>query len=174
MPDLSRWYAARQHMVDAVRADLYGSATDEYLTEEPLERYIVGVLHPRSQPGEADGGGVIEDANETPEVASGTAPDADYDPGVAFAHLRYPSTIGLTFGLHARTTALAVEVSADVYEPCEDTPLNADTHDVATRQHLVGSVGGGVFPSGQSTSSSTSPPVPARRTPSRTDLSCGR
>lgn len=133
MPDLSRWYAARQHMVDAVRADLYGSATDEYLTEEPLERYIVGVLHPRSQPGEADGGGVIEDANETPEVASGTAPDADYDPGVAFAHLRYPSTIGLTFGLHARTTALAVEVSADVYEPCEDTPLNADTHDVATR-----------------------------------------
>lgn len=114
MADLDPWYAAREHMVASVRADLYGSAEDEILNEEPLERFIVGILHPRASAG-VDA--TVEDANETPEVESGAAPDADYDPGVAFAHLRYPSTIGMTFGLGESTRALSVDVSADRYEP---------------------------------------------------------
>ncbi|GAA2199974.1 helicase-related protein [Sinomonas flava] len=130
MSDLSPWYTARQHMVDAVREDLYGSVDDEYLTEEPLERFIVGILHPRNGAGSD---AAIEDANETPEIEAGTAIDADYDPGVSFAHLRYPSTIGLTFGLAATTAALTVELSADRYEPDEDDDGEAATHGVATR-----------------------------------------
>lgn len=114
MPDFSPWYAARQHMVDSVRRDLYGSPEDEYLSEAPLERYIVGILHPIA------GGAVsgeIEDANETPEQEAGVAFDAEYDPGVSFAHLRYPSTIGLTFGLSSATEEILVEVAADRYLP---------------------------------------------------------
>lgn len=127
MSSLNPWYIARQHMVDAVRADLYGSGNDEYLAEEPLERYIVGILHPRS------GVNAIEDANETPDVEAGTAIDADYDPGVSFAHLRYPSTIGLTFGLTVETAALAVELSADRYEPDSGAEDESDTRTIATR-----------------------------------------
>lgn len=124
MTDLGPWYDARDHMVDAVRADLYGGPDDEVLNEEPLERFIVGILHPIAGAGVSAS---IEDANETPEVEAGTAPDADYDPGVSFAHLRYPSTIGLTFGLAATTRALQVTVSADRYEPDESAePENGE------------------------------------------------
>jgi len=134
MPDLAAWYEAREHMVGAVQADLYGSAEDEMLTEEPLERFIVGILHPLSSPGTDV---AIEDANDTPEVESGAAPDADFDPGVSFAHLRYPSTIGLTFGLRSTTRALVVEVSTDRYEPDEpvsDPPSPATATRARTRR----------------------------------------
>lgn len=130
MADLGPWYRAREHMVASVRADLYGSAADEVLNEEPLERFIVGILHPRASAGSA---AAVEDANDTPDVESGAAPDAEYDPGVAFAHLRYPSTIGLTFGLEESTRALRVTVSADRYEPAETENGGERTDGTATR-----------------------------------------
>jgi len=130
MSDLDVWYEAREHMVDAVRADLYGSSGDEFLNEEPLERFIVGILHPLSGPGRDP---AIEDANDTSEVEAGAAPDADYDPGVSFAHLRYPSTIGLTIGLRADTRNLLVRVSADRYEPDESAGSDPTDEAAATR-----------------------------------------
>ncbi|MFF0903447.1 UNVERIFIED_CONTAM: helicase-related protein [Kocuria sp. CPCC 205316] len=95
-------------------ADLYGSADDELLTEDPLERYIVGILHPRTSDGAQ---ATVEVADETPDDEAGAAPDADYDPGVSFANLRYPSTMGMTFGLTKSTAQIAVEIEVDRYEP---------------------------------------------------------
>lgn len=130
MADLGPWYRARQHMVDAVVADLYGSAADELLTEEPLERFVVGILHPQAMGGGQEG---VELADETPEGEQGAAPDADYDPGVSFAHLRYPSTIGMTVGLTAPTPRLVVRVSADRYEPAPTTETTAADDRTVTR-----------------------------------------
>lgn len=46
--DLSPWYEARELVVGALIADLHGSSTDAEITERPLRRFIVGILHPRS------------------------------------------------------------------------------------------------------------------------------
>ncbi|QAY63512.1 helicase [Xylanimonas allomyrinae] len=130
MTDLTPWYTARDQMVDAVRADLYGGADDEVLGEEPLERFIVGILYPQASVGvDAE----IQDANEVPEAEQGAAPDAEYDPGVSFAHLRYPSTIGLTFGVSESTTSVRVLVAADRYEPDEPTGTADDPEGPETR-----------------------------------------
>lgn len=137
MTDLAPWYLAREHMVDAVRADLYGGLDDDVLGEEPLERFIVGILHPQSSVG---AGSAIEDPNETPEVEVGATPDADYDPGVSFAHLRYPSTIGLTFGLSYATTTITVEISADRYEP-DTTASEAEGADRPETRALTKRIG---------------------------------
>lgn len=132
---LRPWYRARDHMVDAVVADLYGSADDALLQEEPLERYIVGILHPRAANGTQES---VEVADETPDDEAGTAVDADYDPGVSFANLRYPSTIGLTFGLTEATRQITVELEADRYTPAtgvEDDDGTPDGAEVASRGH---------------------------------------
>lgn len=103
-------------MVDAVVADLYGTSDDEIINEAPLERYIVGILHPQRMNG---GQQTAELADEEPDGES-TAPDTGYDPGVSVAHLRYPSTIGLTFGVTETTPRVLVGVSADRYAPLPD------------------------------------------------------
>lgn len=115
MSKLDPWYEARALMVEAVVTDLYGSSGDEELTEPPLDRFVVGILHPTA------GGGLepAELANEQPDGEAGTAPDADFDPGVSLTHMRYPSTIGMTFGVAAATQRLVIEVEADRYEPVE-------------------------------------------------------
>ena len=130
MTDLSPWYAAREHMVDVVRKDLYGGPEDDILDEEPLERFIVGILHPSA--GTASNT-IIEGANEDPEAETGTEPDAEYDPGVSFAHLRYPSSMGLTFGVTSMTRTLLITASADRYEPDETSAPEPQPSVVGTR-----------------------------------------
>lgn len=133
MGDLTPWYQAREKMVEAVVADLHGSTRDELLNEEPLERFIVGILYPQ-----ASGGGgetALEVADEVPEGEAGTAPDADYDPGVSFAHLRYPSTMGLTCGLTSSATRLVVKVEADRYVPVAGSSEPVVDETVASRAH---------------------------------------
>ncbi|MEV0287213.1 helicase-related protein [Kribbella sp. NPDC050820] len=133
MTDLAPWYEARDRMVEAVVTDLYGGADDETLSEEPLERYIVGILHPRSATGSQD---IVEVGNEIPDEEGGTAPDSDFDPGVSFAHLRYPSTIGLTFGLTEATRQIKVVIEADRYEPDDRNEAAETSSDsVASRVH---------------------------------------
>lgn len=131
MSMLDPWYEARKRMVDAVVADLCGTNEDEVIDEEPLERFIVGILHPRTAEGAS---APVEVADEDPDSEGGTAPDADFDPGVSFAHLRYPSTMGLTFGMTADATAFEVEVVADRYEPLETAAQGPETG-VATRAY---------------------------------------
>lgn len=134
MIDLNPWYEARDRMVEAVVSDLYGGPEDETLDEEPLERYIVGILHPLSAEHDLD---TVEMANESPDAESGSAPDADFDPGVSFAHLRYPSTIGTTFGIVEGTKQIAVEIEADRYVPTDQSNNGdgAGSVEVATRAY---------------------------------------
>jgi len=122
MSKLDPWYEARERMVEAVISDLYGSSSDEQLTEPPLDRFVVGVLHPTI------GGGLetAELANEQPDGEAGAAPDADFDPGVSLAYMRYPSTIGMTFGLAATTQRLEIEVEADRYQLVESEAVEVD------------------------------------------------
>ncbi|QWC84555.1 helicase C-terminal domain-containing protein [Nocardioidaceae bacterium] len=112
---LDPWYEARRHMVEAVRLDLTGTS-DEVLAEDPLERFVVGILHPRVADGSSE---PIEVADDAADNDAGTQPDAAYDPAVSFAHLRYPSSMGLTVGLSEAARHLNVEVSADRYERSE-------------------------------------------------------
>src|ERR1700743_2302460 len=46
MSTLAPWYEGGPRMVEAGVADLYGNAEHDLLDEEPLERFIVGILHP--------------------------------------------------------------------------------------------------------------------------------
>ncbi|WP_350274836.1 helicase-related protein [Kribbella sp. HUAS MG21] len=133
MTDLAPWYDARDRMVEAVVTDLYGGVGDETLSEEPLERFVVGILHPRSTSGSRD---IVEAANETPEEEGSTGPDSEFDPGVSFAHMRYPSTIGLTFGLTEATQQLEVVIEADRYEPDDQSvALESSSDRVVSRAH---------------------------------------
>ncbi|KGN30536.1 hypothetical protein N802_06885 [Knoellia sinensis KCTC 19936] len=115
MTDLNPWYAAREIMVDALVADLHGSEDDELLTENPLRRFLVGILHPRS--GDAV---EVDRVGDDADQDAGTAPDADFDPGVSFSHMRYPSTIGLTAGIKRGTTGIQVSVQTDRYEEVDE------------------------------------------------------
>lgn len=108
------WYAARDLMVDAMVADLHGTADDARIRESPLQRFIVGVLHPRS--GSSVNVVAENEVGDDADQDAGTEIDADFDPGVSFAHMRKPSTIGLTAGVADRAKLLKVEVTADRYE----------------------------------------------------------
>ncbi|MBE1877565.1 helicase-related protein [Myceligenerans pegani] len=124
--DVNAWYAARSAMVDALVADLYGATdADDILTEAPLSRFVVGILHPRSDE-------PIEDVRDDDQSDTSTATDSGNDPAVALARMRYPSTMGLTFSVAADTLSVEVEVSADQYRQVVD-PLE----EAEVREELV-------------------------------------
>ncbi|AEI13437.1 helicase domain protein [Cellulomonas gilvus ATCC 13127] len=111
MSRLDPWYRARSAMVAALERDLLGTAEDDHLDEPPLDRFIVGILHP---PSDIE----IEDTAAPPEVETGTQVDADVDAGVSLSRMRAPSSMGLTFAVDPSTTAeVVVTVRADRYVP---------------------------------------------------------
>lgn len=122
MPELSAWYEARRLMVDALKADLYGTPDDDLIDEGPLRRYVVGILHPRSV---SDGVPLDETLGDDDDRDAGSEVDAAYDPAVSFVHTRRPSTMGLTASLHERTPAVTIEIKADRYAPA--APSAADS-----------------------------------------------
>ncbi|WP_166869349.1 helicase C-terminal domain-containing protein [Salinibacterium sp. ZJ70] len=129
MTRLDPWYQARTAMVDALIADLHGTEADATIEEAPLDRYIVGILHPRSVSSE-DAAPVF--ADEVPEDESPSI-EGDSDPGVSFAHLRYPSSVGMTFGVSSGTQRVSISVGATRYAPAEQQPMQPGDDDVATR-----------------------------------------
>lgn len=111
MTDLHAFYAARDLVREALERDLLGTAEDERLTEAPLDRFIVGILHPASSE-------LIEDAGAVPDVETGAQGDAEYDPGVNLSRMRYPSSMGMTFAVDPHETpAVVLAVTADRYVP---------------------------------------------------------
>jgi len=120
MSQFDPWYDARDEMVRALERDLMGTTQDNYLEEPPLDRFIVGILHPPTEE-------PIEDVVEVPDVETGTQVDAEYDPGVNTSRIRRPSSMGLTFAVDPRRTPLiSVTVCADRYVPEVDGPLADD------------------------------------------------
>ncbi|MFS0703407.1 helicase-related protein [Cellulomonas sp. 179-A 9B4 NHS] len=121
MTRLDPWYRARAAMVEALERDLMGSDDDVHLTEPPLDRFVVGILHPPT-------GDPIEDAADVPDVETGTQVDAEYDPGVSLSRMRRPSSMGLTFAVDpSLTPRVAVTVRADRYLPQIDGQLADET-----------------------------------------------
>lgn len=125
MTDLSPWYEARELVVGALIADLHGSSTDAEITERPLRRFIVGILHPRSSTTAGTSVEVDAELGDDTDQDAGTEADASFDPGVSFAHTRRPSTIGLTASVRSGTDAIDVTVTADRYEKDSSDPESA-------------------------------------------------
>lgn len=126
MTVLDPWYEARRLMCEALEQDLLGPEEGPVLTERPLSRFAIGILYPQSGAPVRDdipeGGLVVDDADPlgATDVEVSAPGDVSFDPAVALAHVRYPSSLGLTFAVAAGTTAeVTVDVTADRYLPIE-------------------------------------------------------
>ena len=115
MSTFEPWYDARDALIDALERNLVGpSAPDEVLDDYPLDTYISGVLYPRySRPS-----AVQDDANESEGRDTETSGD---DAPVSMAHVKFPSSIGLTFAVDTDLeTRLTVHCEAARYEAIEE------------------------------------------------------
>lgn len=102
------YYECRRDLVEEIIADLRGpTAADEVISDDPLTRYIVGVLYPQRS-GTVDAAfdtGVDDEDDEQPA-----------DPPVAMANVKYPSSMGMTFAVDTVAAAtIRVEVRAARY-----------------------------------------------------------
>ena len=89
---LDSYYDFRERLTKELIRDLRGPASPtEEINDRPLDRYIIGILYP--QTGEPIDGDKDED-----QIDEGAETPAD--PPVAMANLRYPSSMGMTFGVN--------------------------------------------------------------------------
>jgi hypothetical protein len=114
MSVLDPFYEFREQMVERLNRDLIGPGSiDETIDDLPMEKYICGILYPRSEdpidPAQDD------DAGESDDESTFA------DPPVALANEKYPSSAGMTFAVDlARTREVVVTASAAMYAPEED------------------------------------------------------
>lgn len=97
MTELDKWYAFRQQMIEVLAADLMGNAAEHTLDEPPLDRFVLGILHPQAM-------SMDEERSDDDDGSDGGRPDAAYDPAVALAHMRKPASAGMTFAVDASAT----------------------------------------------------------------------
>ena len=113
--DLDPWYDLRGRLVDALTADLVGGPDDEVLDEAPLDRFVMGILHPQAASG-------MEAEAEIPDAADGNGADNTYDPAVALSRRQYPSSMGLTIAVDTVSTPeMSIKVAAVLYGEDEAT-----------------------------------------------------
>ena len=117
---LNAQYGVRESLLAALRADLEGPhSTVEVIEDAPITSYIVGVLYPQS------GGALAEELDHDPsdEGDDGLAED----PGVSLAHVRYPSSVGLSFAVEGNFHGqLTVRVTCARYEQLETELQSAE------------------------------------------------
>jgi hypothetical protein len=114
MTQLDDCYSFRDEVVDRLERDLFGpESVEETLLDFPLERYIVGVLYPRT----AD---EIDPAQDDEAEGEGEDETTFADPPVALANARNPSSAGMTFAVDlTRARSITVTASAAMYTPVE-------------------------------------------------------
>lgn len=110
----SKAYATRDLVLQRLEEDLLGGPADSVLTEDPLARFVVGVLFPEdpeaAEPPNPDKA-VDEEGSDGGEGA-----ETLVDPGVSLARVRYPSSIGVTFAVRGRPEAcLRVRITTAAY-----------------------------------------------------------
>ncbi|MGW6173693.1 helicase-related protein [Arthrobacter sp. NPDC055138] len=112
MSTLDSKYAFRREMVDRLVTDLYGpGASDELITERPLERYVTGVLWPAADD-------TFVEAPDEPESVASASGEPSVDSPVANARLTYPSSVGMTVSVNTKlSTVLYVSPTAARYAP---------------------------------------------------------
>lgn len=124
MSELDKWYDFRTQMVAVLEADLMGGPADAVLNEPPLDRFVLGILHPQD--------GASMDAEATgaeSEDAGGAAADSVFDPAVALSRMRYPSSMGMTFAVDVTMTAeVMAEVGAARYRQTDAKDRDSPWH----------------------------------------------
>lgn len=110
-------YSFRSDLVDALYRDLVGplptDPQDEIISDPPITRYVAGILYPQ----EAE---AIDPAHDLGDVQDEDDEGTYADPPVAMANIRYPSSMGLTFGIDtAQTSEVSVAVRTAKYEPLD-------------------------------------------------------
>lgn len=115
--DLAEYYSFRNELVADLVRDLEGpGAPDEVIDDPPITRYITGILYPVS-PAPVDPSEDVDEPDEGDESPS--------ESPVTLAHVRYPSSMGMTFAVDVQMTSqVLVDVRAARYVPVEGT---ADT-----------------------------------------------
>jgi hypothetical protein len=113
MNELDPFYAFRDEVVGRLTRDLVGPAeVDETIDDFPLEKYICGILYPRSED-------PIDPAQDH-DLAEGEDEATYADPPVALANEKYPSSAGMTFAVDlARAKDITITASAAMYMPEE-------------------------------------------------------
>lgn len=118
---LAASYATRDLFLRRLEEDLLGSDLDEELNEDPLSRFVVGVLYPEVSGGASQ---TVDQDRETDEEAAprhASSPDAGADPAVSLSHVRSPRAMGMTFALADDSEAtITAEVVASRYDEFED------------------------------------------------------
>ncbi|WP_318210000.1 helicase-related protein [Streptomyces sp. SJL17-1] len=131
-------YDVCDSLLESLRGDLLGpvGGDDEVLEDDaPITMYPVGVLFPRPKAQEARADpGELESARDgldsVSESSRGNREEEAYDLGVSLAHVRMPSSIGLTFAVDpAVSPRVRFSVRAAVY-----LPEDADGNPVAAKR----------------------------------------
>ena len=107
------FYAFRGHLVDAVCRDLIGPvevSNEEVIDDPPFTKYICGVLYPQAS-------GNLDEEQDS-DVSDDEDEGVYADPPVAMAHVRYPSSMGISFAVDPTATgALHVYIECARYRP---------------------------------------------------------
>ena len=138
-------YKTRDFMFRRLEEDLLGGPGDDVLSEEPLARFVTGILFPevvtesRALPSSIED--EVENDMETEEGAS-SSPDAASDPGVAMSHVRFPRSIGMTFAVDAPADAsVQICVRAARYQQQNDEQWSRNDLPVWSENVPVGEIG---------------------------------
>ena len=128
MNELDTMYEFRDTLADSVVRDLVGPARNDVptdaeniLNEPPMTKYIAGVLYPsradQSEDGEAIDPVLDNDVQDVKEEDR----DDQADPPIALSNVRYPSAMGITFGVDGSVTStITVTITAARYNQLED------------------------------------------------------
>src|SRR5690625_1532266 len=134
MVNLDPWYEARELMTEALEKDLLGPEEGEVLDEAPLSRFAVGILYPQSGTAtektrdRLDAVTVVDDVDPLGSTDVEVAGDATFDPAVALSHVRFPSSMGLTFAVSEEAgPTVTADITADRYMPLAPAEDNKTT-----------------------------------------------
>ncbi len=119
MTGFDRDYQVRELMLRRLREDLLGGPEDAEIKDEPLSRFVVGVLYPAVADDPRDVPASVEDTSlsDVEAESMGVGGETTADPGVALSKVRYPRSMGLTVSVAAhRGASLDVTVDAASYE----------------------------------------------------------
>ncbi|MGB3772154.1 MAG: helicase-related protein [Rhodococcus sp. (in: high G+C Gram-positive bacteria)] len=120
--DLAPWYEARNSISDSLEDELMGPA-DGRITEFPLNRIIVGILHPQKpdKSPNIDYHEKLEADKPLEDARSSSVEGGETESAVARSHAHKPSAMGLTFSVDsAKTKSVRVDVLARRYEEQSD------------------------------------------------------
>ena len=117
--------STRERVVDYLRRRLVGPIGDpeEEITDDPMNLYTAGILHPQpldQERGDADRAAIDNDEGHLLDASHRDGGDADDDDEpLVLASQHYPSVIGVSFLLGGAVPVVDVDVKFAIYEKAE-------------------------------------------------------